>query len=336
MSDVEVRLHLGSFSGPLFIVGLPRSGTKLLRDLLNQHPRIGITTVESHFLPFMMARFGESPNFENEQEFSRFFSEFTRTPFYWNMCRQGRRLDDKTLTTTADLMSWSSIFEAILKFYAPSGKRMAGFIWGDKTPGYVNHMPLLKDLFPRAKFLHIIRDPRDYCLSVQKTWGKHMYRAADTWRRTLEKRRPEGQRLGHSYKEVHYEALLSDPLGVLSEVCLFLGCEFTPTMTSLDEPAENLGDARGSKVIVRDNTKKYRTQLSLNQIQRIEEIVYPVAVDLDYDLEYATSFNPVDQLMLKVFKLYDGWASMMFHIREKGLCQGFSYFYRLHQRSSWH
>ena len=62
----------------------------------------------------------------------------------------------------------------------------------------------------------------------------------------------------------------------------------------------------------------------------------PVAVALGYQLEYATSFKSVNQLMLKVFKLYDGWASMMFHIREKGLWQGFSYFYRLHQRSSWH
>jgi len=103
----------------------------------------------------MLNQFGERPNFENEQEFDEFYKEFARTPFYWNMYKQGRILDKKTLAITADLTSWASIFETILKYYAPFDRR-TGFIWGDKTPGYVNHMPLLKELFPQGRFLHII------------------------------------------------------------------------------------------------------------------------------------------------------------------------------------
>ena len=43
-----------SWEGPLFIVGMPRSGTKLLRGLLNQHPRIRIPDFETEFAPFLV------------------------------------------------------------------------------------------------------------------------------------------------------------------------------------------------------------------------------------------------------------------------------------------
>jgi len=52
-----------NFFGPLFIIGMPRSGTKLLRDLMNQNPKIGIPAAETHFIPFMIKKFGDPPNF---------------------------------------------------------------------------------------------------------------------------------------------------------------------------------------------------------------------------------------------------------------------------------
>jgi hypothetical protein len=50
------------FRGPLFVVGMSWSGTKLLRDLLNQHPQIGIPPSESRFLPAVIERFGSIPD----------------------------------------------------------------------------------------------------------------------------------------------------------------------------------------------------------------------------------------------------------------------------------
>src|SRR5262245_12693694 len=47
--------HEMSWEGPMFIVGMPRSGTKLLRGLLDQHPRIRILQTETEFLPFLSA-----------------------------------------------------------------------------------------------------------------------------------------------------------------------------------------------------------------------------------------------------------------------------------------
>lgn len=324
-----------TFTGPLFIVGLPRSGTKLIRDLLNQNPRIGIPKSETHFIPFWLERFSHSPQFEETAAFQGFFDEFCQTPFYENMANRGLRLSAELLREQADINSWPSILETILRYYAPKASDNY-FIWGDKTPGYVTHMQLLKELFGQARFLHIIRDPRDYALSVNKAWNKHLYLAADVWQRTLVGARKTAVHLGDDYHEIFYEQLLADPETTLRAVCQFAGCDFVPAMLALERPSENLGDAKGRTDIVKDNTGKYHEQLTKDQIKRIEEIVWPVIQkDTPYETHYGRQPQPLVPLARRAFHLYDGLASARFHVREKGFLKGLSYFYRLHIRSSW-
>lgn len=321
-----------SFNGPLFIVGLPRSGTKLLRDLLNRHPRISIPTVETHFIPAMIRRFGERPPFDQAAELDRFYQTFTQTTFFENMRQQGRVLPLEKLHALPDRTSWPAILALILQAYAPPGKA-EGFIWGDKTPGYLQYMGLLKTLFPQARFIHIIRDPRDYCLSVRQTWGKSLYRAATAWRESITAARRWGDQWPGVYLELTYETLLADPVAALQTVCRFLECDFVRAMTELEKPAENLGDARGHTSIVRENRDKYLTQLSAGQIRRIEEITYPLAGPLGYPLRYARIYRPLPSWTLPLLALYDAGASLTFHVREKGLRPGVRYFYRLHRES---
>ena len=73
---------------------------------------------------------------------------------------------------------YAGVVEAYYKQYAENKHAQ---IWGDKTPGYLSHIPLLKRLYPQAKFIHIIRDVRDYCLSIHKAWNKNILRAAQRW-----------------------------------------------------------------------------------------------------------------------------------------------------------
>ena len=273
------------FTGPIFIIGMPRSGTKLLRDLLNQNPGIGIPAAETHFIPHMIRRFGNPPRFDTDEELQYFYKEFTQTTFFWNMKGDGRVLKRDHLDTMEDKTSWKAIFEFISRFYAPEG-RNAEFIWGDKTPGYLNYISLLKELYSEARFLHIIRDPRHYCLSVKKVWGKSIYRAAHRWKEGLGIAGANGGRLGKDYMEVHYESLLEDPEPVLRDICTFLGCEFVPAMTNLQKPSENLGDVRGQAEIVQDNKEKYPRELSPSEIKRIEEIAYPAMKLTSYKLTH--------------------------------------------------
>lgn len=319
------------FLGPLFIVGMNRSGTKLLRNLLNQNSRISIPTIESYFIPYLMNKFGDPPQFENDTEFQNFYDALTETTFWGNMHSMGFTLDKEYLEQKiTDRTSWSEIFEVIFKFYIPDGKDN-DVIWGDKTPQYLPRIQLLKTLYPQAKFIHIIRNPGDYCISVKKAWGKSIYRSASSWRKEIEDARQIGQEFGEDYLEVLYENLVEEPEKVLTKVCNFLECKFTHKMLDLDTPTENLGDTKGQTKIVHTNKNKYLKQLSPATIKRIEEIVYPVANDLNYYLKFADRFKPLSPFTEKALLLYDAWNSALFHIRKEGFVGGLIRSYRLHK-----
>lgn len=322
------------FVGPVFIIGMPRSGKKLLRDLLNENPRIGIPIHETGFMPYMVDRFGDPPEFDDEHKFHRFYEELSQDLFFQSFKREGRVLSEEDLEKAVDKTSWRSIFECILRFYAPDG-RAEDFIWGDKSPHYLNFMPFLKGIFPEARFIHCIRDPRDCCLSFKKAWGKSIYRAAESWRQRVEAALADSRQLGADYVEVFYESLLEDPRKVLVNLCEFLDCEFTPSMTRLTRAPESLGDTKGKAGIVQDNRNKYLTQLTPSQVIRIEEIVCPVASALGYELENDVEFKPVGPQTLKVLTAYDAWASLRFQVRQNGLRQGLSRLYHWHSRGSW-
>jgi len=323
-----------AFNGPLFIVGMPRSGTKLLRDLLNGHTQISIPMAETHFIPYYIKRFGKSSPLRDPRIYTQFYTHFSRTPFFQNMQQKGMVLWQEELERIADLGSWPSVFETILRFYATGG-HAKGYIWGDKTPGYINHMVLLKRIFPEAKFLHILRDPRDYALSVNRAWGKSIYRAADRWRETMEVARRTGLVLGPDYKEIFFEHLLEEPEKVLSNVCEFLGLDFISEMLVLNSPSEDLGDAKGMVEVMRNNKGKYASFLTPGEVKRIEEITYCEARELMYVIEFATAHRPLGLLEREFWRFYDGLASARFHVARKGLAKGVSYFMRHHIISSW-
>ena len=153
-----------NFIGPLFIVGLSRSGTKLIRDLLNQSSKIFIPDYESHFIPEILRLDGLSL----EQIYlklgkSSFVKKFPETKFP----------SFKTLETVTLIRNKSDLIEAVLKYYAlenRSEKWDKNFIWGDKTPSNLRYLDLLYLHYPNSKFIHIIRDPRDRAISVNNTW----------------------------------------------------------------------------------------------------------------------------------------------------------------------
>ena len=77
------------FTGPLFIVGLPRSGTKLLRSLLNNHPEIGIPGAESQFLPYLYRRWAQFGDLSDSAKFHNFYAYATKLPYFVYMRQQG-------------------------------------------------------------------------------------------------------------------------------------------------------------------------------------------------------------------------------------------------------
>lgn len=326
---------MATFCGPLFIVGMPRSGTKLVRALLNQHPSISLTLAESHFIPYFIKKFGNPPPFGSRAEMAPLLRELRQTAFFSTMQRAGYEFDESSFGADVVCNSWSAIFEQIFRHFGDK-KDARDAIWGDKTPGYINHLPLLKRVFPHAKFMHVIRDPRDYCLSVRKSFAKSIYRAAHRWRHGVANAHKYGSMLGSDYHEMHYEMLLEKPVSTMKDAASFLNIAYDDRLVDLVSAPEDLGDAKGHRKIVTDNKKKYRTQLAAYEIKRIEEIVCDVAKSVGYRLENNVSHRALYSVTLRMLKLHDGVASLRHHVGAEGeLTKGARRFVHHYFMSSW-
>lgn len=325
------------FSGPLFIVGMPRSGTKLLRDLLNRHDKVSIPEVESHFIPYFLSKYEQV----NPDLIDQLWLELENTPYFKLLNETGVTFDKKDFLEKVDKNSWASIFEYLLKNGVPktarSLKNEKNIIWGDKTPGYLNHVSLLKEVFPQARFVHIIRDPRDYSLSVKKTWGKSLYRAAYRWSQSISQAQKEAAAFQKDYLEVKYEDLVVEPAKVIKQIAAFIDIKFDKKMLTLSKPSETHSQStKGQAKIVKSNIAKFHKALSKNQIRAIEELNYNLMKKLGYKIYYAKQAKKVSQFKLRLAYIYDGWASFVYSVKvKKSLAKGLSRFINFHNRSSW-
>lgn len=306
------------FKGPVFVIGFPRSGTKLLRDLLNRNPRVSIPEAESQFIPYFVRKYGMRPRFDQGDTFARFCDAIEKSAFIAYMRERGYSFDPQALGTKLD--DWSSIFEHLLRYYGPKCAS-DGVLFGDKTPEYLRAMRLLKDVFPNGRFVHIIRDPRDCCLSAAKAWGLHPYGTADRWHRTLRSQRKVGRSIG-DYVEILYEELISDTEQTLRSVCRFLECEFVPDMLSLSKSNENAGDARGRTDVVTDNMNKFWKGFSEPQIRRIEEIALDQMIDLGYEVYLARKPKPLNGVMGFALRWKNSLSFLQAKTKTQGLKEG--------------
>ncbi len=320
-------MNNSDFQGPLFIVGCGRSGTKLLRNLLNNHPQIGILGFETNFIPFFVKRFGKTPDFSDEATLRAVYDALTQTACYQSRQAEGVTMSYEQLKARLEgvdtELAWHHVIEGIVKFYlnAPSVS-----IWGDKSPDYTVHISLLKEVFPRARFIHIIRDPRDRSLSARKTWGKSVLRSAHGWSKVMELMEKANVRADPNYLEVFYEQLIGEPEKVMRGICDFLDVPFHEDVLVVDQPAEAVGKTKRLTEFVTSNKAKYRKELSPFEIRRASEITYPYLEAFGYPLEDAKSHRELSPLFLNVLKVTDGLSTLRIHMQKKGFAQGLRYY----------
>lgn len=317
-ANQKAKSTIEPFTGPLFIVGMPRSGTKLLRDLLNRHPKIGIPDIETRMLPTWTSNWQGYGSLANRQNFHRFYRETVRLSYFCYMDESARLIPEDNWYQFCRNFSPAGVFEALIRHDAKVPYD-SDRIWGDKSPLYFRHVPLLRDLFGNARFIHIVRDVRDYCLSINKAWGKNMFRAAQRWKDDVSRFHPECIGLGGNCLEVRYEDLLADPESTLKGICLFLEIEWNPLMLHLSRPSENLGDAKGYKEIKKNNKEKYLRLMPADVRRKIEELTASVLRAYDYPVKHGGEDRRLSSILLYLYKFLDGINLFAFEFRENTL-----------------
>ncbi len=283
-----------------FVVGVGRSGTTLLRLMLDAHPELAIPP-ETHFLPALIACFdaGQEPG-------SGELVEAVKSHEGW------RDFGMSEADLEAAFAGASGAADAIRGFYAAYAARHDKLRWGDKTPVYIEHIAQIGAVLGgQARFVHLIRDGRDVAVSRRAraaARGREPTPApkeAATWRRRIEGARAEASSVEH-YREWRYEDLVADPERVLREICDFAELEFDAGMLAYHEGASarlaELSDltSAGGKVRPRseriaahaltsepprpDRLGRWRTELEPAEVAAYEDEAGELLAELGYEI----------------------------------------------------
>jgi hypothetical protein len=306
LGEAAVVSSEGEWEGPLFIVGMPRSGTKLLRGLLTKHPRIRILAAETDFLPFIdqwIGQHGEPLTAEAFEQLAQAMSSANyfnfrpeaRGPFRWQDWR----------TACNGRFNVSGLFEGFAR-YELDAQRGSGAIWADKSPAYIRQIPLILRHFPNARILHIVRDVRDHCVSMRNAWGKDIRRSAWRWGTDVLAAHEQCLKMPERCLEFRFEELLQDPDTQMRRICLFLDLKFLPGLTELSQSVEQRGYAAGRTEIMRDNFRKFETRLTPDEVTAIESLSWNCMQALGYTPVRAKQQRNMTALTQYMLKLKDG------------------------------
>jgi hypothetical protein len=260
---------------PIFVLGCGRSGTTLLRLMLNSHPRIAIPG-ETWYFPELHAERERVADWPEAEWRDRLTEKLTGLSVFPELGITQMVLREQLESLSRD--DWPSVVASVnLAFAHAEGKPR----WGDKTPGYVRCLPVLKALFPAAAILHVIRDGRDVALSFleQRFGPTGILEGADYWRADVELGRLDGPRLfGNTYHEVRYEELVADPARVLAEVCTAIGESYDPAMLEYHGSAHRyLNDEQRWHDRTKSAPDQKRTERWRTEMKRDDEALFELA-----------------------------------------------------------
>lgn len=299
-------------SPPFFIVGVGRSGTTLLMSMINAHPDVTMPP-ETHFLrrqvvPDHGVKPGEvEERLRSDEYFSRLDLDLSELLDYFR--KGGIQYD------------WVLLYRRILWQYL---KNSGSNLIGDKDPKSVEYLPVIKAIFPDAKILHMVRDPRDVVLSREKAgWSKDRswFTHPLAYRVQFQMGRDRGRNLfGENYMEVKYEELITQPEETLETVSGFLGINYSKKMLDFGESGEELvaEDEKSWKKNVtgplkKDNYRKWENQMERRNIVRIESICQTVFNEGMYEIAHPelTGKERLERLPLQVMARLASWLYVL-------------------------
>ena len=220
-----------------FVVGIARSGTTLLRLMLDAHPQLTIPP-ETHFAPKVINAYTQmrEDKISNEEMRARGAAIVVGHPRWGDFGLDAHEFQRRVDAT--DGITARPILRTFFEYYAEEQGKPR---WGDKSPPYTWKAPKIQSALPEARFINLIRDGRDVALSLNEvSWGPGgISLSAEKWVKelTLARRRAKRLRRG-TYLEVRYEDLVTDPEPILRQVADFVRLPWDDAMMNYHVGAE--------------------------------------------------------------------------------------------------
>ncbi len=229
-------------SGPIFVVGCPRSGNTLLGCILNKHPEL-VVFLENHTF-YSLRRSWERRTTSGEEPVEALVDQFMVGKRNWieNHTAVDFDHDELVVETREEVRgnAWGPLLDAFMKVLArrvkPNFRR-----WGDKTPRNIAELRSIEQTYPDSQIVCIYRDPRDVVTSSSRESFEHASDdplvCAEMVRQywtiyEQEKAKIDPTRL----YELRYESLVEEPESTLRKLCEFLELDFTRDLLREGDP----------------------------------------------------------------------------------------------------
>ena len=272
---------------PIFLVGAERSGTTLLRLMLDHHPQLAWC---------------------NEFEYSvdLISDSWPQLDVYYDWLETHRIFQATNFEIDRDLNYPQLVNSFLIQKQIREGKPLVGAT-------VHRHFDRLLKIWPNAKFIHIMRDGRDVARScIGMGWAGNVWTGIERWIEAENLWTNLSQKLSaHQKIEVTYESLISHPQSVLKALRNFLEIPFKPQMLTYDKTTSY--DLPDAKLIY-----QWKRKLSSKEIQLIESRIGNMLAERNYELSDLPTIE-VTPVMVQKLKLQDKFKRIEFRIKRFGL-----------------
>lgn len=276
----------------VFLVGCPRSGTTMLKRMVNAHPQVAITR-ETHWIPryFEKQRGVTSEGVVTDRLVEKLFEHHRFDQM---------KISREKLQSLIDRNPDSTYAELVSRIFDRYGQRKGKPLVGDKTPTYVRKIPTLHQLWPNARFVHLIRDGRDVWLSIRQwrmakksagqfaTWEKDpLVTTALWWKALVGMGHRDGSQLGSDkYLELKYHHLVNQPEIACRQLAQFLGIPHTDAMGKFYEGRTQHDDQLSTNAAWLPPTpgrRNWRTEMNNLEVEKFEAAAGDMLETLGFD-----------------------------------------------------
>jgi len=308
----------------MFILGKERSGTTMLQSILNAHPNI-VAPPESRIIIFMYAKYGKVKQW-TEKVLKQFCNELydeTRFSIFWKLNKEELVAD---LISVMDSLTYPLIFKIIYCKMAPEKDVKLIF---DKNPVYYVFVPQLQEIFPEAKYIHIVRDYRDNIVSHQRVLpSKNAAQLAYRWLKINKDLEMFRERMPANWMRIQYETLVTEPIKSIEEVCHFIGMPFYESMVNefstklapafyqnADKTSFTKFHSNVYNPINKNPMGQWKTAMPARQVEIVESIAGEYGKQM-YGYEITTPYKPAGAItILKakiVFAFFDAALKLIY------------------------
>jgi hypothetical protein len=266
------------------VLGVSRSGTTLLKEMLDCHSQLAIPT-ESYFIPQLWDRH------RGRNDLDALLADLGRLA----RVRDWGVTVDQVRERLPERGTFADVVAAVYSAYAEArGKRR----FGDKTPAYMQHLDLLDRVFPGAQYVHLLRDGRDAALSFvgmrrrpRFSWARPRGLAdfACAWKHEVAGARAFGRTAAAGrYLELRYEELVGSPDESLRRVCAFLELPFEPEMLEYTDRVARgvLEDHPRLAEPPRPGLRRWREEMDPSDAELFEAIAGELLSELGFERAY--------------------------------------------------